>query len=160
MRKGLSVAFLCAAALPAAAQTALPGAAEHPHEQHAGEASPAQGAPAPEMQGMHEHMQLMQEQMARIHAAQDPDEKQRLMHEHMQSMQQHMAMMGRMPASAGTGGPGAATCAQADMACRMNELQAQHGMMQQRMGAMQQLMQQMMQHLSESTGDDDSATGR
>lgn len=156
MSKILLVTLLCVAALPASAQTAPQGDAERSHEQHDGEASAAQSGPAAQMQGMHEHMQLMQEQMARIHAAQDPDERQRLMHEHMQSMQAHMAMMGRMTANAGTGAPDTPRCAQADMSCRLSDLQAQHGMMQQRMGEMQQLMEQMMQHLSEST-DDDSA---
>jgi hypothetical protein len=48
------------------------------------------------MGAMHQHMQQMQEQMARIHAATDPDERQQLMQQHMQSMQQHMQMMGSM----------------------------------------------------------------
>jgi hypothetical protein len=46
---------------------------------------------------MHEHMQSMHEQMARIRAAKDPAERQRLVEEHMQSMQRHMQMMDRMP---------------------------------------------------------------
>jgi hypothetical protein len=153
MNRSLIVALWSASALPLAAQRAEPGAAEHSHESSAGAAATAQAAPAAGMPGMHERMQLMQEQMARVHAARDPAERQRLMHEHMQSMQQHMAMMGRM---AGAPSDSAATrCGEGDLPCRMGELQAQHGAMQQRMQEMQQLMDQMMQHLSETGADED-----
>jgi len=161
MRTVLLVALWCAAALPLAAQRAPQGAAEqHSHDQQAGAAATEQAAPAAGMQGMHEHMQLMREQMARVHAAQDPEERQRLMHEHMQSMQEHMAMMGRMAANPAEGAPGTTRCAQGDMPCRMGELQTQHGMMQQRMQDMQQLMEQMMQHLSERAADDERGARR
>jgi hypothetical protein len=160
MSRGFLIALLCAVALPLAAQRAQQGAAEqHSHDQ-TGAAATEQAAPAPGMQGMHEHMQLMREQMARIHAAQGTEERQQLMHEHMQSMQQHMAMMGRMVASPAEGAPVATRCSQGDMPCRMGELQAQHGMMQQRMQDMQQLMEQMMQHLSERAADDERAARR
>jgi DNA-binding protein YbaB len=33
--------------------------------------------PMPQMQAMHDHMQAMQEQMARIHAATDPEARRR-----------------------------------------------------------------------------------
>ncbi len=161
MRRGFLIALLCTSALPLAAQRAGQGAAEqHSHDEQAGAAATEQAAPAPGMPGMHEHMQLMREQMARVHAAQDPEERQRLMHEHMQSMQQHMAMMGRMAANPAEGAPGATRCAQGDMPCRMSELQTQHGMMQQRMQEMQQLMEQMMQHLSERAVDDERGVRR
>ena len=146
----------CALLLPfaAAGQNAgVPAESQQSeHEQHA--QSPGGEPPGEQsMAAMHEHMQTMREQMARIHAAQDPDERQRLMQEHMQSMQQHMQMMGRMG-----GEPDRATrCAQGDMACRMQEMQAQSGMMQQRMRTMQdrlesmeQLLQQMLDHLREN----------
>ena len=162
MRRGFLIALLCTSALPLAAQRAEQGAAEQHagHGQHAGAAATEQAAPAAGMPGMHEHMQLMREQMARIHAAQDPEERQRLMHEHMQSMQQHMTMMGRMATSAGESAPRAAPCAQGDMPCRMGELQTQHGVMQQRMQEMQQLIEQMMQHLSERAADDERGARR
>jgi hypothetical protein len=51
------------------------------------------------MATMHEHMRAMREQMARIHAAENPAERQRLMQEHMQSMQRHMDMLGAMRGS-------------------------------------------------------------
>jgi hypothetical protein len=45
------------------------------------------------MGSMQEHMQAMHEQMARIQATTDPQEKQRLMKDHMEKMQAMMAMM-------------------------------------------------------------------
>ena len=45
------------------------------------------------MQGMHEHMKLMREQMAQIRAATDPKEKERLVNEHMKTMEQSMSKM-------------------------------------------------------------------
>jgi hypothetical protein len=133
------------------------------HEQHA-QVSAETAPGGPSMAGMHEHMQAMQEQMARIHAATDPAARQRLMHEHMQSMQQHMQMMGRMGQEPDAA-PGTSRCTEGDMVCRMQEMQAQNGMMQQRMRtmqdrmeSMQQLMREMMDHLRENEAQDtDSA---
>jgi hypothetical protein len=163
MHKYWTVLATCALSLPfAAAAQNRDGPAEgqrSEHEQHA----QAAGETAPNGQStaaMHEHMQAMREQMARIHAAQDTEERQRLMHEHMQSMQQHMQMMGRMGQEPDAA-PGTSRCTEGDMACRMQEMQAQNGMMQQRMRtmqdrmeSMQQLMREMMDHLRENEAQD------
>jgi hypothetical protein len=46
---------------------------------------------------MQEHMKLMREEMAKIRAATDPKERERLMAEHMKTMEQSMSkMQGRM----------------------------------------------------------------
>jgi hypothetical protein len=140
----------CALALPLAAQE---------HSEHAApgqSAQPAQPAEQPGQQShdMHARMQAMHEQMARIHATQDAEERERLMHEHMQAMHESMGMMARMGQEPGNqGSSGQSRCAQGDMPCRLQEMQRQHGMLQQRMGAMQGLMEQMMEHLREAESD-------
>jgi hypothetical protein len=98
-------------------------------------------------------MQTMQAQMDRIHATQDPEERQRLMDEHMRSMREGMSMMGEMMRG-GMGSGGSRTgetghCAQSDMQCRMQGMQAQQGMTEQRMGMMQMMMEQMMGRMRE-----------
>jgi hypothetical protein len=55
-------------------------------------ATPSAGEPMAQVQ---RNMDAMREQMAQIHATQDPQERQRLMHEHMRSMHQGMMMMGQ-----------------------------------------------------------------
>lgn len=153
MRKLRIVLAVCSL-LPLAvvAQNAEPPAAEqHSEHEHAAASDEAGGH---SMGAMHEHMQLMREQMTRIHAAEDPAERQRLMQEHMQSMQQYMQMMGPMrPGPAGA----ARRCAEGDAACRMDQMRAENGMMRERMSmmeerleSMQELMQQMMDHFDEA----------
>ena len=154
MKKRWGVLAVCAWALPlaiGAQDDSAPPAAHSEHEQHA--APPGEPAASDDhsMAAMHEHMREMREQMARIQATQDPEERQRLMHEHMQSMQQHMQMMGSMGARQEAASP--SRCAEGDAPCRMDEMRAANGMMQQRMrmmedwlDSMQQLMQQMMEH--------------
>ena len=143
----------CTLALPlaVAAQAGAPSAGQHAeHEQQAqssGEAAPG----GQSMAGMHEHMEAMRAQMARIHAAQDPEERQRLMHEHMQSMQQHMQMMGRMGQGADAGSRPESRCSSGDLACRTDELQSQHEAMRRNMSEMRELMEQMMEHLRATT---------
>ena len=97
---------------------------------------------------------MMREQMQRMHATQDPAERQRLMREHMQSMQQHMRMMGSMRGGEPAGS--ASRCASGDTPCTMEEMRAENGMMRERMrmmegrlDSMQQLMREMMDHLEE-----------
>ena len=109
---------------------------------------PSEAAPM-QMQQMQSRMSAMNETMARIHAAEEPAERQRLMQEHMRSMQQGMATMGRMMTGAmPEAGSGTETrCAVDDMRCRMDEMQAQHGAMAGRMAMMQQMMQQMTEHM-------------
>ena len=154
-RNYLAVCVL-AAPLFVAAQENPPSTAPQSEHEHA---APPAGAAAGDhsMANMHEHMQQMRDQMARIHATEDPVERQRLMHEHMQSMQQHMQMMGSMRSEQHVGG--ASRCAEGDAACRMEEMRAENGMMRDRMSmmegkleAMQQLMREMMEHLDEAEG--------
>jgi hypothetical protein len=95
MRKVWNVLALSAFVSPLgiAAQEGAPPATEHSqHEQHT---APAVGTEQEEasMASMHEHMLKMQEQMARIHDAKDPTERERLMSEQMQNMQQQMKSM-------------------------------------------------------------------
>jgi hypothetical protein len=125
--------------------------------------------PAPDteqMQQMQTRMQAMREQMARIHATEDPEERQRLMQEHMQSMHQGMMTMDGMtrgPMAEGQTGQ----CQRNDAECRMDEMQMQQQMMGQRMGMMQQMMEHMMQHMvqgdatgtPEGTPEDESHEG-
>jgi hypothetical protein len=100
-----------------------------------------------QMQGQ---MQAMRDMMARIHAEQDPAERERLMQQHMQSMHSGMAMMGQMMRGSGPGEDGGARpCAEGDTRCEMDRLQMGQGAMNERMGMMQQMMTQMMEHMME-----------
>jgi len=145
--------FTFALPLAVAAQGAAPSAEQHAqHEQHE-QQTQSSGDAAPgghSMAAMHEHMQAMREQMARIHAAQDPEERERLMHEHMQSMQQHMRMMGMGQGTDGGAGP-ETRCSPGDLACRTDELQSQHESMRRNMSEMRELMGRMMEHLRATT---------
>ncbi len=67
--------------------------AEDAHDHAASAAKPPPAAEPGGMQGMHEHMKTMREQISRIRAAQDPKEKERLMNEHMKTMEGSMAKM-------------------------------------------------------------------
>lgn len=110
---------------------------------------------------MQQRMHAMQEQMARIHATSDPQERQRLMQEHMQSMSQGMAMMGRMmqqPAAGADADETATRCRGDDTECRMRQMQDRQGRMEQRFGLMQQMMQQMMDHMMSRPGEGAEAT--
>ncbi len=108
------------------------------------------------MQQMHEHMQTMRQQMEKIHASEDPEERKRLMHEHMQSMRSAMTMMGKMSGSMmqseQMGGPGmnhghqAQRCKEDTDQCKqMNEMVDRQRHMEQRVSMMQMMMQQMME---------------
>jgi hypothetical protein len=154
LKKALTICALGMLQLAVAAQDRdAPGLQHSEHEQHVGPSAETLPGQAP-MAGMHEQMLAMREQMARIHATQDPAERQRLMHEHMQSMQQAMHMMGTMHAQQRRSG---GRCEEADAPCRMNEMQAENETMRQRMSAMesrldsmQQLMREMMDHVDEA----------
>jgi hypothetical protein len=106
---------------------------------------------------MHEHMDTMREQMARIRATEDPTERERLMQEHMRSMEEHMrTMMARAPSSGDSDEAPATRCANGDMQCRMRELESREqtraqsmSSMEERMTQMQDMMGQMMEHMRE-----------
>ena len=108
-------------------------------------------ATPPQMEQMQSHMQAMHEQMARIHATTDPEERQRLMQEHMQTMHEGMAMMGQMMQGPMAQGQ-ARQCAQGDTQCLMDQMQMQQQMMGQSMGMMQQMMEQMMERMMQTQG--------
>lgn len=58
------------------------------------------------MSEMRENMKKMQQQMEKLMATTDPQERERLMHEHMQTMQERQKMMhAHMHAMHGMGGP-------------------------------------------------------
>jgi hypothetical protein len=103
---------------------------------------------AEQMQQMQARMQAMHEQMARIQATQDPEERSRLMQEHMQSMHQSMMMMGGMMGGSMTHGQ-EPSCQHGDVECRLNQMQTRQQMMGQHMGMMQQMMQHMMEQMME-----------
>ena len=110
MKKGCLIVALSLLPLVAAAQA--------PAEQNQGET-----ATAPEMQQMHSQMQTMREQMARIHATEDPKERQHLMQEHMRTMHEGMTMTGGMMGPMAQGP--AQQCQQDDTECRMDQMQMQ-----------------------------------
>ena len=108
-----------------------------------------EGVPAsemtPMMQQMQGRMQAMRQQMERIHATDDPEERQRLMREHMETMHQGMQMVG---GPVGRQDP-VAECEESDTDCRMRQMETQQEAMGQRMGMMRMMMQHMMQHMAE-----------
>ena len=95
--------LLIAGCVAAAGSYAFADDAHHPDQPKASAevpAKPAAKAPAC-MDGMHEHMKRMHEQMAAMRAATDPKERERLMEEHMQTMHEAMSMMPGMMKDAG-----------------------------------------------------------
>ena len=120
-------------------------------QETAPKAAPAPQAQAqmPQMAQMQGKMKEMQTLMNRLHATEDPTERERLMNEHMQRMQEAMTMMNHMAMGLGGGGPGMRECAAGDTACGMERMQTQQGMMGQRMDMMQMMMQQMMGRMAE-----------
>jgi hypothetical protein len=151
MMNVMRLAAACALVTAFAAGAQDRPAAEHSeHEQHAAGSAEPRAADRP-MAGMQERMGQMREQMARIHATEDPAERERLMHEHMQSMQQHMQMMGSARAEPGPLAP--SRCAAGDAECRMEEMRAENGMAREhmrmlddRLASIEQLLQQMLEH--------------
>jgi paraquat-inducible protein B len=100
-----------------------------------------------QMSQMQESMKTMQQQMEKLRATTDPQERQRLMQEHMQTMQESMQAMRGMGGpmmmgsgqSSGTAKGGHKHAARGDMTQRQE-------MMEKRMDMMQMMMEQMMQH--------------
>lgn len=106
--------------------------------QTAEEGAPA-GGTALMMEQMQGRMQAMRQQMERIHATDDPEERQRLMREHMESMHQGMQMMGD---PTGRQDP-VAECEESDTDCRMQQMETHQEAMGRRMGTMRMMMQHM-----------------
>ena len=114
------------------------------------DSAPGDKATGMKMEKMQEQMKKMREQMDRIHAAKDPQERQKLMTEHMQSMRDSMntmhamggGMMGKKgePMMEGSGDSGGAPMGKMMM--------KRHKMMEDRMDMMQMMLEQMMEHES------------
>ena len=112
--------------------TVTVSAHEHQHSDAQPPATGTGSAVGIKAPGMHEHMQKMQQQMEKIRATNDPQERDRLVQEHMKSMQEGMKMMHHMGGpmmGGGKGGPGAMS----------GESRGRHEMMAQCMDMMQKM---------------------
>jgi len=104
------------------------------------------------MSQMQEGMKTMQQQMGKIRATTDPQERQKLMQEHMQAMQENMKTMRGMggPMMKGTGEHGGMMMGGKKGGKKHGmaggELMQHHAMMEKRMDMMQMMMEHMMQH--------------
>jgi HSP90 family molecular chaperone len=86
---------------------------------------------SPMMEGMHEQMHALQQQMAKIHATDDMDERHRLTHAHMINMRDAMAMMMEMHGEDSQSMAGEMPCSRmATMQNRHHDMQENGGMMQ------------------------------
>lgn len=142
---------------PAVAQTnqheAPPVAAADPHAGHgAAAAAPSADAAQPpaavsqegkHMQMMQGHAQKMREQMAKIRAAKDPKERQKLMSEHMTAMREGMKMLKGAPGCAMMSGMAAKGMGQDKM--DMGNMMSCHQMMEKKMEMMQGMMEGLME---------------
>lgn len=120
---------------------------------------------------MTQQMQHMREEMAKIHATKNPNERRDLMREHASSMQSMMQMMHGMMAGQGmmqgqSGGmgmmqspaDGTGAGSPRGMGPGAGAMMGRMNMMEQRLNMMQMMMDQMLQHqellLKETNGDD------
>jgi hypothetical protein len=148
--------FVCllAAVLSACATTKID---EHAAHTPAGDASTAAAMPMQGMQPMQQNMQMMREQMAKIHAAQDPAERKRLMSEHQHAMQEQMRMMHGMMGGQMKGQMMGGKGSEKD-GMMSHDMMQHHQMMMGRMDMMQSMMEQMMEHMAaEQSGAPDMA---
>jgi len=162
MRKGLMLVTICffmVMSIPAMAQTDKTGTpAAAGHESHTSQgappATPSLEAVQPQVtdsdmskhvQMMQGHSQKMQAQMAKIKAAANPKERQRLMREHMASMRDGMKMMKSMPTCKMMSGASMKGGEQGMM--DMGNMMMCHQMMDKKM----EMMQGMMEGLIESS---------
>jgi len=99
------------------------------------------------MSRMQENMKDMRQQMDRLRATTDPQERQKLMQEHMRTMQENMEAMRGMggPTMMGGGQHGGMAMGGPKGAVGGTLIQRQE-MMENRMDMMQMMMAQMMQH--------------
>ena len=129
---------LCAVGAPSWAAQHDQNKPHHPAgSASAGASKSMPGKSRPEMAGMANHMQAMQEMHDKMMAAKTPEERSVLMAEHMKTMQEGMGMMKAM------GGMGGMTGHKSPPAT-MAERQA---MMEQRMNMMQSMMEMMVDRL-------------
>jgi len=147
MKASILVAAIVAGALAApivsAQDKSLPAPAVAARHKHVHD-SPGMGADTDKpMSQMQENMKTMQQQMEKLRATTDPQERQKLMQEHMQAMQETMKTMRGMDSPMTMGGGGAKGGHKHMAAADMMQL---HEMMEQRMDMMQMMMEQMMQH--------------
>ena len=138
------VLALCAVGAPSWAAQHDQNKPHHPSgSASAGASKSMPGKSRPEMAGMANHMQAMQEMHDKMMAAKTPEERSALMAEHMKTMQEGMGMMKAM---GGMGGMGAMTGHKSPPAT-MAERQA---MMEQRMNMMQSMMEMMVDRLPQT----------
>ena len=129
---------LCAVGAPSWAAQHDQNKPHHPAgSASAGASKSMPGKSRPEMAGMANHMQAMQEMHDKMMAAKTPEERNALMTEHMKTMHDGMGMM------KGMGGMAAAKSPPTDMAQRQ-------AMMEQRMDMMQTMMEMMVDRLPKS----------
>ncbi|MFT7524995.1 MAG: hypothetical protein ACI9LY_000127 [Arenicella sp.] len=137
---------------------------------------PTEKPRARQMEKMHSHMQMMQQQMKEINATKDPKKRKALMQQNMQSMRKGMMMgemddtpdkmvtddargrmtMGKMDEAQSKMAHPAMQEKKQRMACQQDDAQCQRMQamehrqkgMQERMKMMKMMMQQMMEHQS------------
>lgn len=141
------------------AMLALPiaqAADEEDHSAHHPGAEEGQTAATPDnmagemkMEKMQEKMKTMREQMEKIQATADPQERQKLMEEHMQSMREGMKTMRGMGGKMGSKKDGPMTddgAKEKDGKPMGMMMMKRHKMMEDRMEMMEMMMEQMMEH--------------
>lgn len=150
----LSVCIILALNAPVAAQTQQHESpavtATDPHAGHG--AAPSADVAKPtatepqsgkNMQMMEQHSQKMREQMAKIRAAKDPKERQKLMQEHMSAMREGMKMLKDAPGCAMMGAMAAKGTGQGMM--DMGNMMSCHQMMEKKMEMMQGMLEGLME---------------
>ena len=151
MKTSILVAAIVAGALAAPIVSAQDKSLQAPNASVQKKSAPARQAMGmdmdKQMSQMQDNMKTMQQQMDKLRATTDPQERQKLMQAHMQTMQENMQAM------RGMGGPTMMGSGQSDggakgghkHAARSDMTQRQE-MMEKRMDMMQMMMEQMMQH--------------
>jgi hypothetical protein len=97
------------------------------------------------MQMMQGHTQKMREQMAKIRAAQNPKERQKLMQEHMTAMREGMKMLKDAPGCAMTGAMAMAAKGTGQGMMDMGNMMMCHQMMEKKVEMMQGMLEGLME---------------
>jgi hypothetical protein len=98
------------------------------------------------MAEMQANMQIMQQQMQKLRATTDPEERQKLQQEHLQTMQANMSLMRGMggPMMMGGGHQGGMSMMGGTRGTT-GDMTQRHDMMERRMDMLQMMMEQMLQ---------------
>jgi hypothetical protein len=146
MKTSILVAAIMAGALAAPFATAQDKSLSSPAASAQKRSAPARQALRmdmdKQMSQMQENMKTMQQQMEKLRATTDPQERQKLMQEHMQTMQENMQAMRAMGGPMMMGSAGAKGSHKHTAHGNMTQRQE---MMERRMDMMQMMMEQMMQ---------------